>query len=124
MPVQLLTIGMGGMAGAWARYRVSIWIHGRSGAAFPWGTLTVNVFGCFLLGLILPLLDNGAVSPMVRGFVTAGLVGAFTTFSTFALDAVILYRDGRWFSAVVYVAASVGLGILGLAAGLAGGSAL
>lgn len=84
----------------------------------------MNVVGCLLLGLILPLLDNGAVSPMVSGFVTAGLVGAFTTFSTFALDAVILYRDGRWLSAVVYVAASVGLGVLGLAAGLAGGSAL
>ncbi|MBR9989910.1 MAG: fluoride efflux transporter CrcB [Gemmatimonadetes bacterium] len=117
-------IWVGGMAGAWARYRLSLWIHGRAGAAFPWATLVVNLSGSFLLGMLMPFLATAHVPAALQAFIAVGVVGAFTTFSTFALDTVLLLRDGRRLRASLYVAASLVLGLLSLAAGFAAASAL
>jgi len=120
-PVLPLMIGLGGMAGAYARYRVSGWVHGRAGGAFPWGTLAVNLSGSFVLGLLLPLLEAVAPLAPIHAFVTIGCIGAFTTFSTFAYEAFTLLEAGRRALAGAYVAASLGLGLLCIAAGLAVG---
>lgn len=111
-------IGLGGAAGAYGRYRFSGWVHVRTGADFPWGTLAVNLTGSFLLGLLLPLLDMQAPLTAVHGFLTVGCIGAFTTFSTFAYEAVMLIEEGQRLRAALYIAASLGLGLLSLAAGL------
>lgn len=107
----ILMVALGGALGAWARYAVSGWVYNRAGAEFPWGTLTVNVSGSFLLGLLLPL---EALSPSMtpgRAFVEMGCIGAFTTFSTFAFEAVTLIEAGEPRRAALYVLASLGLGL-------------
>jgi fluoride exporter len=118
MVVLLMMIGIGGAAGAYGRYRFAGWVYSRTGADFPWGTLAVNLSGSLLLGLLLPFLDLQASMTAVRGFLTVGCIGAFTTFSTFAYEATTLIRDGQRLRAGLYVAASLGLGLLSIALGL------
>lgn len=115
----LAYIALGGAIGAMARYGASGWVHAHAPATFPWGTLAVNVLGSLLLGLAVRSLQISAVSVQVRGFVTIGLLGAFTTFSTFSFEAVALLQDGEWMRAGLYVGASVLLGLLALIVGLA-----
>lgn len=115
-----LAIGAGGAVGAMARHGVSRAAMHLMGPNFPWGTLTVNAVGSFLMGaLIVWLARHEPQSNALRAFLTVGLLGAFTTFSTFALDAVTLAKDRTLTVAGVYVAASVALSIGGLVAGLA-----
>lgn len=107
----ILMVALGGALGAWARYEVSGWVYNRAGAEFPWGTLTVNISGSFLLGLLWPVV---ALSPSMtpgRALVEVGCVGAFTTFSTFAFEVVTLVEAGEWARATLYVLASLGLGV-------------
>ncbi|MFN2103817.1 MAG: fluoride efflux transporter CrcB [Candidatus Promineifilaceae bacterium] len=87
-------IAIGGAIGAILRYLVSGWSYALLGTGFPWGTLAVNLIGSFLIGLIWQLFANAAVSPNVRLLILTGGLGAFTTFSTFALESVNLFRDG------------------------------
>jgi len=94
------------------------WIHGLMGAAFPWGTFVVNVVGCFALGLLMPLLQASTATPEARAFMSVGLLGGFTTFSTFSFEAVALVRDGQWARASTYTFGSVGLGLAAAFAGL------
>jgi fluoride exporter len=118
-PVLVLMIGVGGAAGAYARFWFSGWVYARAGTDFPWGTLSVNLAGSFVLGLLLPLLDGGTVDPAIRAFVSVGCIGAFTTFSTFAYDAVMLLREAQRLRAATYVACSIGFGLVAIVAGLA-----
>jgi fluoride exporter len=113
----LLAIFAGGAAGTLARYHLSGWMYARLDATFPWGTLSVNLTGSFALGLVAPLFD-GQPRSSLAGLVVVGGIGAFTTFSTFAYEAVMLMRDGEPRRAAAYVAASTGLGLLSAAAGL------
>ena len=110
--------------GALARYGVGGWVHGFAGAAFPWGTLTVNVVGCFALGLALPVLQASLATPETRAFVAVGLLGGFTTFSTLSFEAMALVQDGQWQRAATYMLASVGLGLLAVFAGFWMGTSL
>jgi fluoride exporter len=116
----LFLIAAGGGAGAVARYLVGVWVQGWAGAAFPWGTLGVNLLGCLLLGGAMRVMEGAAASPEVRGLVTVGFLGAFTTFSTFSLEAVVLLQRGEWLRAAAYVGASVVFGLAGLALGMGG----
>jgi fluoride exporter len=112
------------MAGTYARYRLGGAIHARLGPDFPWGTLSVNVLGSFVLGLLIPLLGaHGPLTP-VRAFLAVGCIGAFTTFSSFAYEAAMLITAGERARAAAYVAASLGLGLASLVVGLMLGSAL
>lgn len=113
----LVGIALGGAMGALARYGLSGWIHARMGAAFPWGTLGVNVLGSFLIGLCFSYLQHTSLPPEAREFVAIGLLGAFTTFSTFTWETAALLQDGEWTRAALYVGGSL---LLGLAAVLAG----
>jgi CrcB protein len=114
----VLFVAVGGALGAVARYGLSGWVQSVAGGTFPWGTLVVNLLGCFLLGFAFRVLQLSAVSPALRGAVTVGFLGAFTTFSTFGLETVGLLQDGRWARAVAYVGGSVAVGLVAVLAGL------
>jgi CrcB protein len=115
----LLLASAGGAIGAGARYLVHVGIARVLGTSFPWATLTVNVLGCLLMGIVVELvvlrLDG---SPELRTFLAAGILGGFTTFSAFALDVEALVSRHQHAAAAIYVAASVGLSILALYVGL------
>ena len=119
-----LMIALGGAAGALARFSLGGWVLGLAGGAFPWGTFVVNLSGCLLLGTTLRFLEAVTASPEMRALLTVGFFGAFTTFSTFAYETVLLVQRGEWERAAAYLLGSVLLGVLGLWAGLGLGSAL
>jgi CrcB protein len=122
--VTLVYVALGGALGALARYGISGWVYDRMGEAFPWGTLVVNVLGCLLIGAAARWLQVSAASPAVRPFLMIGLLGAFTTFSTFSYEAVALVQDGQWARAFLYVGGSVVVGLLAMVAGMATVTAL
>lgn len=97
-----------GTAGTLARYGLQGLVQQRTGAAFPYGTLVVNLIGCFLLGGIAQYgFTHLTIPPEWRIGITVGFFGAFTTFSTFSWEAVRLLEDGEWMRATMYVLASV-----------------
>lgn len=115
----VLAVAAGGALGSVARYLVGVASTRAFGLAFPWGTLIVNVAGSFLIGVLVELFALKADLPQeARVFLTVGLCGGFTTFSTFSLDAWVLVERGAWWQAAAYVAGSVLLSIGGLVAGL------
>ncbi|MCI5163917.1 MAG: fluoride efflux transporter CrcB [Candidatus Electrothrix sp. AX5] len=95
--LKLSLIGAGGFTGAVLRFLVSSWVQGRAGSlAFPFGTLTVNMIGCLLIGFLSALVEIKAMfSPETRSFILIGLLGAFTTFSTFGNETLNLIRASR-----------------------------
>jgi fluoride exporter len=117
---RILAIAAGGAIGALLRYWTSTAVHARLGAAFPYGTLAVNVAGSLLMGfLYIWLLERVVEGPALRAFLLVGLLGAFTTFSTFSLETLNLVETGQTFKALVNILASVtlcigaaGLGVL------------
>lgn len=113
MQVQLLAaVAFGGALGAVGRYVVVSQVTHWAGQGFPYGTLAVNVAGSFALGLLVEL---GALawspSAELRAFLTVGFLGAFTTFSTFSMEAVLLYERGDLLQCAAYVLASVVLSL-------------
>jgi CrcB protein len=114
----LLMIGLGGAAGAVARYGLSGWVQSLMDTTFPMGTLVVNVLGSFLLGLSLPLFESLAWSTEARNLLTIGVLGAFTTYSTFSYEAVVLMEGGEWARGGLYVGGSLLLGLTGIVAGM------
>ena len=115
----LLAVAAGGAIGSVARYLVGIGSTKLFGLAFPWGTLIINIFGSFLIGVFaesFALKWNLPQSAQI--FLTVGICGGFTTFSTFSLDAYVLIERGELWPATAYIAGSVALSILGLVAGL------
>jgi CrcB protein len=121
--MRLALIALAGAAGALARYGVSLAVGPPGTGGFPWATFAINVAGSFALGAVLAVAP-GRWQPDVAAAVGVGFLGAFTTFSTFSNETVTLLRDGRAAMAALYVAASVGVGLLAAAAGYAGGRAL
>ena len=115
----LVAIAVGGALGSLARHFLSSGIYAAAGTAFPWGIFVVNILGGFFMGLIVEL---GAVkmnmSLEMRAFLTTGILGGFTTFSTFSLDAALLIERGDWLSAAAYMVGSVALSVGALFGGL------
>jgi len=107
-------IGAGGGCGAILRYLVSGFIQQRSGLSFfPIGTMGVNLIGCFFIGLVTLLVETkGALSPELRTFILIGILGAFTTFSTFGNETFNLLRDGRVDLAILNSVVQVGVGLM------------
>jgi CrcB protein len=113
-----LIIGAGGFLGAVARYALGVWIGQKWGRLFPLGTLSINVSGSFLIGLLMSLFtERFLVNPQWRLFLVVGFLGAYTTFSTFEYETGGLLRDGEWNLAVMNVALSVGAGFAALKIG-------
>jgi CrcB protein len=107
----LASIAFGGALGAMLRYLILQIVETSSG--FPLGTLLINVCGSFLIGVVYVLiLEKSAISELWRPFLMVGLLGGFTTFSTFSLEAVYLFEDGRLLTALSYVVLSAILCIL------------
>lgn len=105
--------------GTLARYALQGVVQYRTGSAFPSGTLAVNLLGCFLLGVVAQFsLHRLWVPPEWRVGLTIGLMGAFTTFSTFGWETVKMLEDAEWTKAAVYLGASVVGGLLALMAGM------
>lgn len=124
-PQLWLAIGVGGAIGSVARHGVGALSLRLLGPNFPWGTLSVNFIGSTAMGLFIAwLAAREPHSTAMRAFITTGVLGGFTTFSTFALDAVTLYRDRTLAIAGLYVAASVILSIAGLMLGLLAGRSM
>lgn len=118
-------IGVAGFAGAVARYHVEGLVSRLTKGAFPWGTLVVNLSGCFLLGLIATVLTGRFLPhPALRAAVTIGFIGAYTTFSTFAYETLQLGESGIWRMAALNVGLSVVLGLLVAWLGVVVGRAL
>ena len=121
-----LLIALGGAIGSVARYTVSGGVARATQEVFPWGTLTANVTGCFIIGLFAVLTGPGGrlvVPPDVRLFVTVGICGGYTTFSSFSLQTLTLARDGDMFRAIANVAVSVVFCLLGVWLGSLAGAA-
>jgi len=116
--VRLFWVFLGGAFGSGARYLLSGWVMAQLGPAFPWGTLAVNTLGSFLMGALMFLgIEAGALSPTVRLALTTGVMGGFTTYSTFNYETTGYFRDGAWMIGML----NVGVTVIGcLAAGLAG----
>ncbi|WP_026989492.1 fluoride efflux transporter CrcB [Fodinicurvata sediminis] len=116
----LLAVAAGGALGAVARHLLSAQIMRVSGFGFPLGTLSVNVLGGLLMGLLVSLFAlHWNAGQEVRLFLTVGLLGGFTTFSTFSMETILLFERGQWMAAGLYVLASVSLALAGFAAGQA-----
>ncbi len=104
----LLAIGLGGFLGAIARHGITSWIQRGSSSPFPLGILVTNVVGCFLMGILLYLVqEREFFTPATRGFLMVGVLGAMTTFSAFSMETIRLAQSGRWIFALVNVMASV-----------------
>jgi fluoride exporter len=120
--VSYLLVFLGAGIGGALRHGVNLGCTRYCGVAFPWGTLTVNVTGSFIMGALAAWLafraGEGWSQPL-RLFLATGILGGFTTFSAFSLDAVMIWERGEAGLAAAYVAASVVLSIAGLVAGLA-----
>ena len=116
--VQFLWVCIGGAAGSGFRFLLSGWVAHKLGSAFPFGTLCVNLLGSFLLGFIMQVgLTTEMISPMARLTLTTGVMGGFTTYSTFNYETLRILEDGIWEMAIANVAATV---IVCLVAGKAG----
>lgn len=113
MLVNALLVGTGGFAGAIFRYALAGTVHRLLPLArFPHGTLGVNLLGCLMIGLFAGLADSRQFfSPEMRAFVFIGLLGGFTTFSTFGFETFTMARDGEYLRAVLNVALHVVLGL-------------
>ncbi|HQU17240.1 MAG TPA: fluoride efflux transporter CrcB [Gammaproteobacteria bacterium] len=113
-----LSISAGAVAGAWARYGMTLLVQTVAGQRFPWATLSINVLGSFLMGfLFFETVERLAISPDLRAGLLTGGLGAFTTFSTFTMESLLLVEDGKILRALLYVGLSV---VLGFSAALAG----
>jgi CrcB protein len=116
----LLSVAAGGAIGASARYLLGLGIVRLVGFGFPWGTLMANVLGCFLMGVLIELMAlRWTVHQDLRAFLALGVLGGFTTFSSFSADFANLVARNDYLDAGLYFAASVFISIAALFAGLA-----
>jgi CrcB protein len=110
---------LGGGAGSLLRYVVGGWVQGAAGAAFPWGTFVVNVSGCFAIGVLATwLTERTAATPELRTFLLIGVLGGYTTFSTFGIETWRLLESAEWLRAAGNALGSVAGGLAGVTAGV------
>jgi CrcB protein len=115
-----LAVGTGGAIGSMLRYAVTLLMVERLGPGFPWHTALINVVGSFLIGVIAVYAQSSiGISPLFGAFAMVGILGGFTTFSTFSFDTLTLVSDGAASLALAYCAGSVVLGLLAAAGGMA-----
>ena len=111
--LQVLLIGCGGFIGTVARYGVATLAYRLLGVSFPYGTLSVNILGCLFIGFVsIATEEREFIAQSTRLYLTIGLLGGFTTFSSFGYETLTLLRIGSIFPAVLYVLASVVTGLV------------
>ncbi len=113
----LMIVGAGSFIGGVLRYIVAHNLFSKDYVSFPLGTLAVNIFGCFFIGLLFGLSGKLSISEEWRLFLATGILGGFTTFSAFSIEAMGLLRLGHYWTAFAYIAGSV---LLGIAMAIAG----
>jgi CrcB protein len=112
-------IAIGAAVGANTRYALSVWAAQQWGASFPYGTILINVSGSFAIGLVMVLLTSRlTIDSLWRPLLVTGLLGGFTTFSTFSYETYALLVSGSWLAAALNILGSVGLGLVGVALGI------
>jgi fluoride exporter len=117
--LRLTLIAVFGAIGTLARYGLQGFVQTSTGGSFPYGTLLINLTGCFFLGLLGQLMMNRMmISPDWRVAITVGFFGGYTTFSSFGWETAKMLEDGEWLPATTYVAASVVVGLLLSVAGI------
>ena len=115
----LLLVAVGGAIGAGTRHLIASWFMANGWHGFPWATFVINVTGSMLMGVLIGVLAvKTAPSPELRAFFATGILGGYTTFSAFSLDAWLLMERNEMTAAALYVGGSVLLSILALVAGL------
>jgi len=118
-------VGIGGFAGAVARYLADGFVTSRVDGSFPWGTFVVNITGSFALGILYAVVTERAILPAdIRAPVMVGFIGAYTTFSTYMLETWRLAEAGTALAALLYLAGSIVAGLLAVGIGLGIGRAL
>jgi len=116
--IKLFFIAIGGGIGALGRYAVSRYVYRLTGTLFPWGTMAVNVMGCFLIGFFFDVFDRSVLSSETKSLITIGFLGAFTTFSTYSLETLNLFKDGEIRLGAVNIVLSNILGIAAVVLGI------
>ena len=112
-------VGVGGALGAMARYLIAGWVQSPAWTGFPYGIFIVNITGGFIMGVLTEAMAlRFNVSPEVRAFLTTGILGGYTTFSTFSLEAAMLIERHAYGQAAFYIAGSALLSVMALFAGL------
>lgn len=112
-------VAIGGALGSMARYALSAWIFDVSSHKFPYATLTVNVIGSFVMGILFVIIVEKAALPAeMRSLLMIGFLGAFTTFSAFSLDALGLWQNGHVFLSLVYMLATVVLCLVAMSSAI------
>ncbi|GAC1516893.1 MAG: fluoride efflux transporter CrcB [Gemmatimonadaceae bacterium] len=118
-PLQLAYVAVGSALGGMMRAVIGAYVQGRAGTDFPWGTLLINVTGSFILGVVLRYVygppDTG---PAMRALLATGFCGGYTTFSTFSYETLVLFQDGDYRRAGLYVVASLALSLAATFAGM------
>ncbi|MBL7698167.1 MAG: fluoride efflux transporter CrcB [Chitinophagaceae bacterium] len=104
-----LLVGAGSFIGGICRYLLSTFIHSKSGAPFPYGTLVVNLTGCLAIGILYGIIEKLSIDS--RLFLITGILGGFTTFSAFSGETFLLIKEGRFIASVMYVLISVAGGV-------------
>ena len=106
--MQALAIAVGGAVGSLLRFWLSSGVYALAGRGFPWGTMAVNLLGSFLIGFLsVFMLERVSVGPEVRAGITIGLLGGFTTFSTFSMETINLIEQGDLLKAMLNIVVSV-----------------
>jgi CrcB protein len=121
----VLAVACGGAFGAVGRYLISSHMQTVAGNNFPWGTLTVNILGCAILGALVTVFTHiWSPTQEMRAFLTVGMMGALTTFSAFSLEVVLMIERAQWGMAAGYIIASVTLCVAATLLSMAGMRAL
>lgn len=108
----ILYVGAGGFVGSVLRYLIGQYLQGKATGGFPIGTLSVNIIGCFIIGLVYAFASKGHVTTDWKLFLATGLCGGFTTFSTFSNDILLLFKSGNIMQGIIYLSISVIAGVL------------
>ena len=110
---KILLIGLGGFLGSVARYVTAKFVDDKLSPAFPYGTLTVNILGSFLLGILYIIaLRKAGLTENGRLFLGVGFCGGFTTFSSFTVEGLYMLQHQRWLNFIIYTIASISLGLI------------
>ncbi len=118
MLIRIALVGLGGALGAVARYLLGLWIATRVSPDFPWSTFLINISGSFLIGIVLGLASAGQISSETRLFLAVGVLGGYTTFSTFSYESLELLMDGSIRSFFLNTLGQLSCGLIAVYAGL------
>jgi fluoride exporter len=114
-----VAIAIGGVLGCWARYAMTNLVQAIYGRDFPYATLSINILACFMMGFLFEeTLDRLTISPVLRVGILTGFIGGFSTFSTFAMETLLLMEQGAGGKSAIYVIVSIVLGLMAVTGGV------